>query len=58
MTKTISYKLTLIDSASFMASSLSNVVDNLEMLLIILLKESIKFNVHIDMIYTELNVWY
>ena len=58
MTKTISYKLTLIDSTSFMASSLSNVVDNLEMLLIILLKEFIKFNVHIDMIYTELNVWY
>ena len=28
-TKTISYKLQLIDSARFMASSLSNLVDNL-----------------------------
>ena len=29
ITKTISYKLQLIDSARFMASSLSNLVDNL-----------------------------
>ena len=58
MTKTISYKLKPIDSARFMASSLSKAVDNPQMFLIILLKEFIKFNVHVVMIITELNVWY
>ena len=42
-TKTISYKLQLIDSTRFMASSLSNLVDNL-------LKEFIKLNANMDLI--------
>ena len=43
MTKNIFYKLQYIDSATFMARSLSNIVDNL-------LKEFIKLNANMHMI--------
>ena len=46
---TISYKIKFIDSARFMASSLSNLIDNLR-------KEFIKLNVKVEIVFLNINV--